>query len=134
MFEFRPSGVSASSARFFVSSAFFLVTKILRSQDRECRDSSRKISPRTRSTPMNKTCALIPSVLITCFCLVFATPLVAQPISGIQMAELTEKLHLTDQQQKELAPAVEQRDREIEALKANTSMSKIQKLRKLSEI
>ena len=83
---------------------------------------------------MNKTCALIPSVLITCFCLVFATPLVAQPISGIQMAELTEKLHLTDQQQKELAPAVEQRDREIEALKANTSMSKIQKLRKLSEI
>jgi len=83
---------------------------------------------------MNKPYALVRSALIAFLFVVFATPLIAQHIAGIQMAELTKKLHLTDQQQKELAPVVEQRDREAAALKANTSLSKIQKLRRLSEI
>ena len=83
---------------------------------------------------MNKHCILIRSVLIAFLFLVFATPLTAQRIAVIQMAELTKKLQLTDQQQKGLAPVVEQRDREVAALKANTSMGKLQKLRKIEEI
>jgi Spy/CpxP family protein refolding chaperone len=50
------------------------------------------------------------------------------------MAELSKKLQLTDQQKKQLAPIVEQRDKEIKALKSNTSMGKLQKLRKAEEI
>ena len=83
---------------------------------------------------MNKPYELNRSVLVALLFAVFATPLVAQPIAPIQMAELTRELHLTGQQQKQLAPVVEQRDRQVEALKSNTSLSKIQKLRKLSEI
>ena len=83
---------------------------------------------------MHRRYALIRSVLVAFFYLVVALPLIAQHIEGIQMAELTRKLHLTDQQRKELAPVVEKRDREVAALKANTSLSKIQKLRKISEI
>jgi periplasmic protein CpxP/Spy len=83
---------------------------------------------------MNKPYTLIRSFLIAFLFLVFATPLTAQRIATIQMAELTKKLQLTDQQQKQLAPIVEQRDREVAALKANTSLSKMQKLRKIGEI
>ena len=52
----------------------------------------------------------------------------------LQMAELHKKLQLTDQQTKELTPIVEERDKQIMALKADTSMGKLQKLRKASEI
>ena len=83
---------------------------------------------------MNKPYTLIRSLLIAFLFLILATPLTAQRIATIQMAELTKKLQLTDQQQKQLAPVVEQRDRDAEALKANTSLSKMQKLRKISEI
>ena len=83
---------------------------------------------------MNKSSILIRSVLNAFLFFVLAAPLFAQHIEPVQMAELTRKLHLTDQQQKELAPVVEQRDREVAALKANTSLSKIQKLRKIGEI
>jgi periplasmic protein CpxP/Spy len=83
---------------------------------------------------MNKPYTLIRSFLIAFLFLVFATPLTAQRIATIQMAELTKKLQLTDQQQKQLAPIVEQRDREVAVLKANTSLSKMQKLRKIGEI
>ena len=83
---------------------------------------------------MNKPYALIRYVLIAFSYLVFAAPLVAQQIERIQMAELTRELRLTDQQQKQLAPVVERRDRALAGLEANTSLSKIQKLRKLSEI
>jgi len=50
------------------------------------------------------------------------------------MAELSRKLQLNEQQKKELAPVAEQRDKEIKALKADTSMGKLQKLRKAQEI
>jgi hypothetical protein len=52
----------------------------------------------------------------------------------LQLAELTKKLHLTDQQTKELTPIVEERDKQIKALMADTSMGKLQKMRKASEI
>jgi hypothetical protein len=52
----------------------------------------------------------------------------------LQMAELSKKLQLTEQQKKELAPIIEQRDGQIKALKANTSMGKLQKLRKAEGI
>jgi hypothetical protein len=45
------------------------------------------------------------------------------------MAELSKKLQLTDTQKKQLAPIVEQRDREAKALNADTLMGKLQKLR-----
>lgn len=58
----------------------------------------------------------------------------AQIGTELQMTELSKKLQLTDQQTKELTPIVEQRDKQIMALKADTSMGKLQKLRKASEI
>jgi hypothetical protein len=61
-------------------------------------------------------------------------PALAQTGPELNMAELSKKLQLTDQQKKELAPFVEQRDKEIKALKADTSMGKLQKLRKAQEI
>jgi len=50
------------------------------------------------------------------------------------MAELSTKLQLNEQQKKELAPVVEQRDKEIKDLKADTSTGKLQKLRRAKEI
>ena len=41
---------------------------------------------------------------------------------------------MTDQQKKELTPIVEERDKQIKTLIADTSMGKLQKLRKASEI
>jgi hypothetical protein len=61
-------------------------------------------------------------------------PALAQTGSELNMAVLSKKLQLTDQQKKQLAPVVEQRDKEIKALKADTSMGKLQKLRKAQEI
>ena len=58
----------------------------------------------------------------------------AQVGPELQMAELSKKLQLTDQQTKELTPIVEQRDKQIMALKSDTSMGKLQKLRKAQEI
>jgi protein CpxP len=74
------------------------------------------------------------SVVITSlfFCTLF--PALAQMGPELQMAELSKKLQLTDQQKKDLAPIVEQRDKEIKALRADTSMGKLQKLRKATEI
>src|ERR1700720_2351337 len=61
-------------------------------------------------------------------------PALAQIGPELQMAELSKKLQLTDQQKKELTPIVEERDKKIKALKADTSMGKLQKVRKASEI
>jgi periplasmic protein CpxP/Spy len=83
---------------------------------------------------VNNPSTLVRSVLNAFLLFLLAASVFAQHIEAIQVAELTRKLHLTDQQQKELAPVVEQRDEEVAALKANTSLSKIQKLRKIGEI
>ena len=61
------------------------------------------------------------------FCILY--PAFAQIGPELQMAELSKKLQLTDTQKKQLAPIVEQRDGEAKALKADTSMGKLQKLR-----
>jgi periplasmic protein CpxP/Spy len=61
-------------------------------------------------------------------------PALAQIGPELQMAELSKKLGLTDQQKKELTPIVETRDKQIKALKADTSQGKLQKLRKATEI
>jgi protein CpxP len=66
------------------------------------------------------------------FGLVFHAP--AQIGAELQMAELSKKLELTDQQKKDLTPIVEQRDKQAKALKADTSMGKLQKLHKAMEI
>jgi hypothetical protein len=66
--------------------------------------------------------------------LAFVLPVFAQFGVALTLGELTKELHLTDQQRKELTPIVEQRDKKIEALKADTSATKLQKLRKAKEI
>jgi hypothetical protein len=76
---------------------------------------------------MNRSSILSRFVVIALLFLGFAAPLFAQAMAGLQMAELTKKLQLTDQQQKQLAPIVEQRDKEAQALKTNTSLSRMQK-------
>jgi hypothetical protein len=58
----------------------------------------------------------------------------ARFIADLQRAELTEKLQLSAHQQKELTPVIEQRDKELEALKEDSSMGKLQNLEKLKEI
>jgi len=83
---------------------------------------------------MNKLGTLARLVVIALFSLGCVTSLFGQALAGLQLAELTKKLQLTEQQQKQLAPAIAERDREAEALKADTSLNKIQKLRKISEI
>jgi periplasmic protein CpxP/Spy len=84
---------------------------------------------------MNKPSTLVRSVVIALFSVGLAASLFGQQaLPRLQMAELTKKLQLTDQQQKQLAPIVAQRDKEAEALKADTSMGKLQKLRKIKEI
>jgi Spy/CpxP family protein refolding chaperone len=66
------------------------------------------------------------------FC--FTSLAIGQAMEGLQMKELTEKLQLNEQQQKALTPIVAQRDKAVKALTANTSMGKLQKLRKAQEI
>jgi Spy/CpxP family protein refolding chaperone len=66
------------------------------------------------------------------FC--FASLAFGQAMQGLQMAELTEKLQLNEQQQKALTPIVAQRDKAIKSLMADTSMGKLQKLRKVQAI
>ena len=61
-------------------------------------------------------------------------PVLAQMGPELQMAELSKKLQLTDQQKKDLTPIVGQRDKQITVLKADTSMGKLQKLREATEI
>jgi hypothetical protein len=75
-----------------------------------------------------------PSIVITALFFSILFPAVAQTGAELNMAVLSKKLQLTDQQKKQLAPIVEQRDKEIKALKAETSLGKLQKLRKAEEI
>jgi len=74
------------------------------------------------------------SVLVATLLFGVVLPALAQVGPELQMAELSKKLQLTEQQKKGLTPAVEQRDKEIKALKADTSMGKLQKLRRAQEI
>ena len=75
-----------------------------------------------------------PSVVIAALFFGILFSALAQIGPELQMAELSKKLELTDQQKKQLAPVVEQRDKEIKALRADTSMGKLEKLRKAQEI
>ena len=75
-----------------------------------------------------------PPVVLAALFFCILSPAFAQVGPELQMAELSKKLQLTDAQKKQLAPIVEQRDREAKALKADTSMGKLQKLRKVQEI
>jgi Spy/CpxP family protein refolding chaperone len=66
------------------------------------------------------------------FC--FTSLAIGQAMEGLQIKELTEKLQLNEQQQKALTPIVAQRDKALKALRANTSIGKVQKLRKAEAI
>ena len=60
--------------------------------------------------------------------------LAQQAIPKLQMAELTKSLQLTEQQQKQLAPIVAERDKKAEALMANKSMGKLRKLKAVEQM
>jgi hypothetical protein len=60
--------------------------------------------------------------------------LAQEAIPKLQMAELTKKLQLTEQQQKQLAPLVAERDKKAEALAANKSMGKLRKLKAVEQL
>jgi Spy/CpxP family protein refolding chaperone len=64
----------------------------------------------------------------------FTSLAIGQVMEGLQIKELTEKLQLNEQQQKALTPIVAQRDKAVKGLMANTSMGKLQKLRKIQAI
>ena len=61
-------------------------------------------------------------------------PAFAQMMETLQLAELKTKLQLNEQQEKAMAPIVAQRDKQVKALKGDTSMPKLQKLRKAEAI
>jgi Spy/CpxP family protein refolding chaperone len=82
-----------------------------------------------------RTIKIIPPLVIFSAAIFWFTNLaVGQVMEGLQLTELTEKLQLNDQQQKALTPIVAQRDKAIKALLANTSLGKLQKLRKVEAI
>jgi hypothetical protein len=58
----------------------------------------------------------------------------AQAVAKLQMAELTKKLQLTEQQQKQIAPLVAERDKKAQALEADKSMGKLQKLKQAMQL
>jgi len=102
---------------------------------RRWRDNLAFRYPRAKmKTPMKTNLIFRFSTLFAALLFGIILPVFAQVGAELQMAELTKKLELTDQQQKNLAPIVEQRDRQIKALKADTSKGKLQKLRKASEL
>src|SRR6516165_10543316 len=69
------------------------------------------------------------SLLVTILFFGLAFSAMAQLLANLQLAELTEKLQLSAHQQKELTPVIEQRDKELQALKANSSIGKLEKLK-----
>ena len=71
-------------------------------------------------------------LVATIFC--FTSLAIGQAMEGLQMAELTQKLQLNEKQQQAMTPIVAQRDKALKALKANTSMGKLQKLAKVEAI
>src|SRR5580700_11766367 len=75
-----------------------------------------------------------PLVIFSAAIFWFTNLAVGQVMEGLQLTELTEKLQLNEQQQKALTPIVAQRDKAVKALMGNTSMGKLQKLRKVQEI
>ena len=76
-----------------------------------------------------KTDKLFRMTLAIAFLSVLPVSLAQQAIPRLQMAELSKKLQLTEQQQKQIAPLVAERDKKAEELEANKSMPKLQKLR-----
>ena len=68
------------------------------------------------------------------FLSVAAISLAQQAMPKLQMAELTKKLQLTEQQQKQIAPLVAERDKKAEALEADKSMGNLQKLKQAMQL
>jgi hypothetical protein len=83
-----------------------------------------------KSNALLQRCLFVAIVLLSTPALTLAQ----QAIPRLQMAELTKKLQLTDQQQKQIAPLIAERDKKAEALEANKSMGKLQKLRQAKQL
>ncbi|MBV9492013.1 MAG: hypothetical protein JO069_20150 [Verrucomicrobia bacterium] len=58
----------------------------------------------------------------------------AQTSPNEQLGSLTQRLHLTPKQKVQLTPLVEKEFQQLKALRGDTSMGKLQKLRRFTEI
>jgi hypothetical protein len=74
------------------------------------------------------------AIFVIVFLSASAISLAQQAIPKLQIAELTKKLQLTEQQQKQIAPLVAERDKKAEALEADKSMGKLQKLKQAMQL
>jgi periplasmic protein CpxP/Spy len=83
-----------------------------------------------KSNALFQRCLFVAIVLLSASALTSAQ----QAVPRLQMAELTKKLQLTDQQQKQIAPLIAERDKKAEALEANKSMGKLQKLKQAMQL
>ncbi len=66
--------------------------------------------------------------------LAMATNGLAQSSPEAQMREMSSRLQLTEKQKVQMAPLVGKQFRDFKALKENTSMGKLQKLRRVKEV
>ena len=74
------------------------------------------------------------AIFVIVFLSASAMSFAQQALPKLQMAELTKKLQLTEQQQKQIAPLVAERDKKAEALEADKSMGKLQKLKQAMQL
>jgi len=74
------------------------------------------------------------AIVVIVFWSASAISLAQQAMPKLQMAELTKKLQLTEQQQKQIAPLVAERDKKAEALETDKSMGKLQKLKQATQL
>jgi hypothetical protein len=72
--------------------------------------------------------------LIATIALGLTTAGLAQSSPGEQMKELSQKLQLSEKQKVQMAPLVAQQFKQMKALKEDTSMGKLQKLRRAQEL
>jgi hypothetical protein len=83
-----------------------------------------------KTTKLFRQCVTIAIVFLS----LSAISLAQQKIAKLQMAQLTKELQLTEQQQKQIAPLVAERDKKAEALETDKSMGKLQKLKQATQL
>jgi Spy/CpxP family protein refolding chaperone len=80
-----------------------------------------------RKSPNYLFLVLASALALACNCWAQASP-------GDELREMSSKLQLTEKQKMQMAPLVSKQSRDFKALKENTSMGKLQKLRQVKEL
>jgi hypothetical protein len=83
----------------------------------------------------SKTSALFAVMMCLCGAIIFAPKILAQDGGAmVKLEQLSKELQLTPEQKGELLPILKQEAPKLEAIKKNTSMTKIEKARELHAI